>query len=80
MKTNVIMLGLSFVKPSDIFIVYAQIISKTPAKTRTIQATMPAPSIESGRPDDFSHFHIVAKMREVVPPSNGAIITIFESF
>ncbi|KAF1015251.1 MAG: hypothetical protein GAK29_04625 [Acinetobacter bereziniae] len=35
--------------------VYAQMISKTPAKTRTIQAmTSSKFKLESSRPDDFS--------------------------
>lgn len=38
MKTIVTMLGVSFVKPSDIFIEYAQIISKIPAKIKIAQA------------------------------------------
>ena len=49
------MLGVSLVNPSDIFMVYAQTISKIPAKTRTIQAmTSSKFKLESGRPDDFS--------------------------
>jgi hypothetical protein len=32
------MLGVNFVKPSDIFIEYAQIISKIPAKIKIAQA------------------------------------------
>ncbi|MCY1184354.1 hypothetical protein D9M73_250410 [compost metagenome] len=37
-KTTVIILGVKRVKPSDIFIEYAQMISNTPAKIKIAQA------------------------------------------
>lgn len=55
MKNKVTILGVSFVKPSDNFMLYAQTISKIPAKIRKTQAmTSSKFKLESGRPDDFS--------------------------